>query len=281
MARRAETRGFRAGTRWEHEIKRRARSLSSRLSSGGGRVRVKSFYPGADQPGGTPIVTTLSVRTSGWVREIRDGATAHHPRTRLFLFMYDPAGSRGAYIYMLATCALSVLHVVVWSLQESRLHAKYAGRSERAAAFFFVNCTLLCVFGVECLLRVVVYPIPHRVLCDSNFWIDLLSILPLCVAAPLVCPRPTRRPGTARIPSAADVARPVMPQVRSHLSRRLGRGGHRGRAHRLRAHRAARGARPTPTQNSSCSPALAVGPKPDAFPGPGHRRARGSWSWRP
>ena len=140
MPRRAETRAFRTGTRWEHEIKRRARSVST------GRVRAKSFFPGVDSPSGTPIITTLSVRTSGWVREIRDGATAHHLRTRLFLFMYDPAGSKGAYIYMLATCALSVLHVVVWCMQESHLHMDYEGRSGRAALHFAVFLLFTCLF---------------------------------------------------------------------------------------------------------------------------------------
>ena len=133
--------------------------------------------------------------------------------------MYDPAGSKGAYIYMLATCALSVLHVVVWCMQESHLHMDYEGRSGRAAAFFVINCTLLCVFGAECLFRVVVYPVPHRVLCDSNFWIDLLTILPLCVHPSLPLVRLT-----APAPpfcSDADVSYPTTPQVRSHLPRLL------------------------------------------------------------
>jgi hypothetical protein len=141
-----------------------------------------------------PMLTTLSTRTMDWVREYRDGVTAHHCKTRVFLFLYDPAGGTAAYVYMLLMCLLSVVQVTIWVLQEShvynervlqvRSHANALGGDDGNTAsdqaLFVISLALVSVFSAELLVRLGVHPSRKRLLRDGHMWIDLLSLVPLC-----------------------------------------------------------------------------------------------------
>ena len=127
------------------------------------------------------MFTTLSIRTMDWVRNTRDGVSSHRLRTRIFLGIYDPAGSMRAYIYMIFMCCLSMTHVAVWVMQESDAHgSSWGGREVRSLVFFVINSTLATIFGSEIVCCFLVHPSLRRLLKDGHMWIDVLSMCPLC-----------------------------------------------------------------------------------------------------
>ena len=130
-----------------------------------------------------PQLTTLSVRTYDWVREIRDGHTAHQRTTQMFLFLNDPAGTAAAYVYMMFMNVLSIIAVTTFVLQESHLHnsADLASRETRSDVIWYVNLVMLLTFGLELPARLLVHPSWYRLSRDVWFWIDLLVMIPLAI----------------------------------------------------------------------------------------------------
>lgn len=151
-------------------------SRVSRSSHADGSVRKPRKPPGWWIGEGS---TTLSVRTPPWVHEIKDGARSSRFATRVFLFLYDPSSSFSAYLFMLLMCVLSVVAVVNFALQESRLHEDHEGREARSTAIYAINAFVAFVFLGETIARVATHPNYARLVRDPFAWIDFLALAPL------------------------------------------------------------------------------------------------------
>ena len=195
-----------ANSRLEQEMRRRNTSVGQRLSVDLQRKKGRGFPPllprsrsASETPHGegghsllnrlrgivlAPHYSTLSVRTYDWVREIRDGHTAHEWRTQVFLFLNDPAGTVPAYFYMMLMNVLSLIAVMVFVMQESHIHNQRTGEAQDTlnVLFWDINLVNFCIFGIELPARMLVHPSWERMLLrDYWIYIDVLVMIPLAI----------------------------------------------------------------------------------------------------
>ena len=160
------------------------------------RASSSFFYAGRDRrssdddfrPGQAaqrlPHFTTLSLRTTQWVREIKDGVMAHRWKTRVFLFLYDPSSSTLAYCYLVAMNLLSIFAIGVYGFQESHLEGRddMGTRVDRAKVLYYINVGMLAIFGAELVVRVLTHPL-WRTGYDAFVWVDSMALVPRASAS--------------------------------------------------------------------------------------------------